>query len=115
MNVHSVSPSFIATTPDNSTPTTPAQKSFSAVMKAKSNDDPSAPIQHLGEFVDRVGADQRRLDRTMQAAVRGRDLDATELLRVQHLMYEHNQRVELASKVVQSAASGLKQILNMQV
>ena len=113
MNISSVTPSVAAALPDDSKPTAPAT-SFSAVMKAKS-DEPSEITKHVGEFVDRVGADQRQLDRTIGAAARGRDLDAGELLRVQHLMYEHNQRVELASKVVQSASSGLKQILNMQV
>ncbi len=75
----------------------------------------TGPAEQVGAFFDSVGRDQQRIDRTIASVTRGRDLDAAELLRVQDLLYRHSQRVELATKVVQSTTSALKRLLDTPV
>lgn len=91
---------------------------FDQVLREKRSESTTATediVQHIGDFVDRVGRDQARIDRAISGASSGRDVDAVELLRIQALLYGQSQRVELASKCVQQATSGAKQLLNTQV
>ena len=88
--------------------------SFDQTIAKQAEARPSA-LDKVADVVDGIRADEARLDRAMRRMSRGRELDSVELLRVQSLVYGYSQRVELASKVVESATSGIKQMLNTQV
>lgn len=118
MKPASISPALISpSVQKTSNQLAPAKKSFSSLMKAKTNEPTAGQeiTKRIGAFVDRVESDRAALDNTLHASARGRDLEPAQLLRVQALMYDYSQRVELASKVVSSATSGIKQVLNTQV
>ena len=69
----------------------------------------------LDEFVRGVFEDESRIEEMMQRCVGGQTLGQGELLQLQSLIYGYAQKVELASKVVDKATGGLKQIMNTQV
>lgn len=98
---------------DNATPGPTPKGAFDKTLEAKT--ERASAVDAIGRVVDNIRREETRLDHAMHRMSGGRELDSVELLRVQSLMYDHVQRVELASKVVESATSGLKQMLNTQV
>lgn len=75
----------------------------------------SEMTQKVDKFVKGIGDDQKRIDRMMARLSRGGDVSQVELLRVQSTTYRYAQRVDLATKVVEKTANGVKQMMNTQV
>lgn len=75
----------------------------------------SEMTQKVDKFVKGIGDDQKRIDRMMARLERGGDVSQVELLRIQSTTYRYAQRVDLATKVVEKTANGVKQMMNTQV
>ena len=75
----------------------------------------SESAQRMDKFVEGVLNDEKKIDRLMAKNTTGGGLDQSELLQLQGLIYGYSQKVDLASKVVDKATGGLKQIMNTQV
>ncbi len=73
------------------------------------------PSQKLDDFVKGCFGDQQKIEEMMNRCVNGESLDQQELLQLQGLIYGYGQKVELASKVVDKATGGMKQVMNTQV
>jgi len=71
--------------------------------------------QKIDKFVKGIGDDQKRIDRMMARLERGGNVSQVELLRIQSTTYRYAQRVDLATKVVEKTANGVKQMMNTQV
>lgn len=78
---------------------------------ASQNDGDSA----LREFVDGLSDRKSDIDEMLERTMNGEDLDQQELLEMQMLVYQYSQKVELASKTVEKATGGLKQMMQVQV
>jgi len=71
--------------------------------------------KRLDDFLESVGEDQARIEEMMSRCVDGQTLSQQELLELQSVIYGYAQKVELASKLVDKATGGLKQVMNTQV
>jgi len=69
----------------------------------------------LRDFVDGVQSDETTLDKMMSKSMSGAEMSPQELLQMQALIYNYSQKIELATKAVSNAGSGMKQIMNTQV
>ena len=69
----------------------------------------------LDQFVDGILKDEKLLDAMMARCMGGEAMSQQELLQMQGLIYAYSQKVELASKLVEKATGGVKQIMNTQV
>lgn len=69
----------------------------------------------LRDFVDGIQSDETSLDRMMGKSMSGAEMSSQDLLQMQALIYNYSQKVELATKAVSNAGSGMKQIMNTQV
>jgi hypothetical protein len=67
-----------------------------------------------GAVVD-VKAAQARLDQVLALARSGKTFTPAELIGLQAQVYQANQAIDVASKVVEKATAGLRQVLQMQV
>jgi hypothetical protein len=86
------------------------------VQKAGQVEQPEGPAAtRLEGFLDGLRTDETKLDDMMDKSLSGADMSQQELLQMQSLMYAYSQKVEMASKAVSNAASGMKQIMNTQV
>ncbi len=65
----------------------------------------------LGSLVE----DQNKLDEIIKAATSGKSYNQQELLAIQASVYKFSQELELTSKVVEKATSGVKQTMQTQV
>lgn len=84
-------------------------------VEAASKVEKSPAAQRLDKFVESVGRDEAKIEAMMKRCMKGQTLNQQELLQLQSVMYGYTQKVELASKVVDKTAGGLKQIMNTQV
>ena len=66
-------------------------------------------------FVSGVLKDEAKIEKMMNRCAKGQTLDQGELLQMQGLIYSYGQKIDLASKVVDKATSGLKQVMQTQV
>ena len=73
------------------------------------------PNERLDNFVKGVFKDEKQISRMMSRCSRGKTLDQGELLQMQGLIYSYGQKIDLASKLVDKATGGVKQIMNTQV
>lgn len=71
--------------------------------------------QRLDKFVKGVFKDEAKINRMMRRCSRGKTLEQGELLQLQGLIYSYGQKIDLASKLVDKATGGVKQIMNTQV
>ncbi len=85
-----------------------AQEPLPATQKSES-------AQRLDKFVRGVFKDEDRINNMMQKCTDGKVLKQEELLQLQALIYSYGQKIDLASKVVDKATGGVKQIMNTQV
>lgn len=69
----------------------------------------------LQGMIDGIVHGQDKMTKIMQMALSGRQFNPTELLAMQAGVYRYSQELDLTSKVVQQATSGIKQTLNTQV
>ncbi len=75
----------------------------------------AARSQQAVQVLDRVTEAQKRLDSLLALAESGRSFSPAELLAVQAHVYRASQELDLAGKVVEKAAGGVKQVLQTQV
>jgi hypothetical protein len=75
----------------------------------------AARSQQAVQVLDRVTEAQKRLDNLLALAESGRSFTPAELLAVQAHVYRASQELDLAGKVVEKAAGGVKQVLQTQV
>ena len=71
--------------------------------------------QRVDKFVEGVLSDEKRIEKMMARCSKGQTLEQGELLQLQGLIYGYAQKVDLASKIVDKATGGLKQVMNTQV
>lgn len=71
--------------------------------------------QKAAQWMDRVHAAQARLDHVFQLAQSGRNFTPLQLLALQAQVSGASQQLELATRVVEKATSGVKQVLQTQV
>ncbi len=83
------------------------------VEQADQTEGPAAT--RLQDFMEGLRTDETELEQMMDKSLSGADMSQQELLQMQSLIYAYSQKVELASKAVSNAASGMKQIMNTQV
>ncbi len=69
----------------------------------------------IGKFVDGAIQDEKKIERSMKRLGRGKNMSQGELLKMQGLLYQYTQEVDLASKIVEKTAAGFKQLMNIQV
>lgn len=78
---------------------------------------PVAPVRAPAsvQMVEQVVAAQRRLEQVLVQARSGKSFTPAELLALQAHVYRASQELDLAGKVVEKAAGGVKQVLQTQV
>ncbi len=69
----------------------------------------------VAKVLDRVRIAQAQLDRILKLAESGRTFSPAELLAFQGQVYRSSQEIDLASRVVDKGAGGVKQVLQTQV
>lgn len=69
----------------------------------------------LQSMVSQLVSGQDKMTKIMNDAMSGKQFSPTELLAMQAQVYRFSQELDLTSKVVQQATSGVKQTLNTQV
>jgi hypothetical protein len=69
----------------------------------------------LGRLLADVMKGQDAMSEVMDKALSGVNLDSGELIKMQATIYHYTQELDLASKVVDKASSGIKQTMNTQV
>jgi len=80
---------------------------------AQANDKP----QHTAftSVIQELSAGQNKLEGLMKTAMSGQKLSNQEMIGVQAGVYMYSQQMELTSKVIDKATSGIKQAMNTQV
>ena len=75
------------------------------------------PLEKIGmrRMLEQVMSGQNKLDKIINVATSGRVFSPQELLAVQAGVYKFSQELELTSKVVEKATSGVKQTMQTQV
>ena len=86
---------------------------------------PSSPVaakaeaNKLGNMLSKMVGDMEKgqsvMDKLVKAGVSGKEFSNAELISLQAGMYKYTQELELTSKVVEKATSGLKDTLKTQV
>jgi hypothetical protein len=69
----------------------------------------------LGDMLQKLIGGQDKMTQIMNMATSGRQFSPAELLAMQAGVYRFSQELELTSKVVEKATSGIKQTMNTQV
>jgi hypothetical protein len=69
----------------------------------------------VSHVIDSLEKGQVNLDKLIQAGASGKEFSNAELLSLQAGMYKYTQELDLTSKVVEKATSGLKDTLKTQV
>ncbi len=69
----------------------------------------------LGDMLQKLIGGQDKMTQIMNMASSGRQFSPAELLAMQAGVYRFSQELELTSKVVEKATSGIKQTMNTQV
>jgi hypothetical protein len=72
-------------------------------------------LNMVSHVVSELEQGQRRLDTLIDAGVSGRQFSNSELLSLQASMYKYTMELDLTSKVVEKATSGLKDVVKTQV
>lgn len=74
-----------------------------------------APHSVMGNVLKELMAGQNKMEGLMKTAMSGRPLDNQEMIGIQAGVYLFSQQMELASKTIEKATSGIKQMMNTQV
>lgn len=93
----------------------PEETNVAQQVEAVDSGDKIDPAKKLDDFIKGVFDDQDRIEQMMGRCMDGADLSQTDLLKLQSTIYAYAQKVDLASKVVDKATGGLKQVMNTQV
>lgn len=93
----------------------PEETNAAQQVEAVDSGDKIDPAKKLDDLIKGVFDDQDRIEQMMGRCMDGADLSQTDLLKLQSTIYAYAQKVDLASKVVDKATGGLKQVMNTQV
>lgn len=103
----------------------PAAKSTNVLMNAKVNSmtPPSTQVgttartqrSQMAEMIEGLVNGQDKMSQIMDLAMSNKKMGPQELLAMQAGVYRFSQELELTSKVVEKATSGIKQTMNTQV
>lgn len=79
--------------------------------------DPLDAVQALptDDFIQGLLRDETDITAMMERCLRGESFAPDEMLQMQALIYSYSQRVDLTTKVVEKATSGIQQVMNTQV
>ncbi len=101
----------LAEAPPKMVPTQPTQKSAPKPAAHATPDGERSPFQKL---VDGLGKEINHGERTVRGALAagGSDLAPSDLLALQAGVYRYSEAVDLASKLVDKASSGVKTVVN---
>lgn len=77
--------------------------------------EPGAFRQALARHAEALRDGEREMDAAMARMRSGRAPSQAELLDLQATVYEHSQRVDVATRVVDRSAAALRQLLNTQL
>lgn len=69
----------------------------------------------MKRLLDQIAGGQNKLDQIIKMATSGKSFNQQELLAIQAGVYKFSQEMELTSKVVEKATSGVKQTMQTQV
>ncbi len=69
----------------------------------------------IGEMVSSMEKNQQSIDKLINGGLSGKEFTNQEMLSLQAGMYKYSQELDLTSKVVEKATSGLKDTLKTQV
>jgi hypothetical protein len=107
----------VAATPASRSANSPASSpSFAGMLERPPAQSPA--LRAIGEAAQREVATIQSQEATLDRLIAGNNtgsLDNGDLLRLQATMYSYSQRVDVATRVVDRAASGLRQLLTIQV
>lgn len=67
------------------------------------------------DFIQSLLRDEAGIEEMMERCMSGAKLEQDEMLQMQALIYSYSQRVDLTTKVVDKATSGVQQVMNTQV
>ncbi len=67
------------------------------------------------DFVQQLLSEEDDIQAMMERCISGDTLDQQEMLQMQAVIYSYSQRVDLTTKVVEQATSGLDKVMNTQV
>ena len=76
--------------------------------------EPAAEIP-TDDFVQRMLDEESDIQAMMDKCINGSDMSQQEMLQMQAVIYSYSQRVDLTTKVVENATSGIKDVMNTQV
>ena len=75
----------------------------------------AAERSQMVEIIEQLAGGQDKMSNIMNLALSGKKFSSSELLAMQAGIYRFSQELEITSKVVEKATSGIKQTLNTQV
>ena len=111
--------------PQATNKTTEIAKSNTVLMQAKENaiQKPTTRVgaaqaakeSKLATMLEGLMGGQKKMDGIMKMALSGKKFSPSELIGMQAGVYKFSQELELTSKVVEKATSGIKQTMNTQV
>lgn len=90
-----------------------AGEAVGRVVEVEPSEGPA--LKELRAFFDGVQMDEQQLDSMMTKSLSGAEMSPQDLLRMQALVYNYSQKIDLASKALSNATSGVKQLMNTQV
>ena len=77
--------------------------------------DQSSMVNHMTKMMSDLEKGQGVMDKLINSGLSGKQISNGELLSLQAGMYKYSQELDLTSKVVEKATSGLKDTLKTQV
>jgi hypothetical protein len=92
-----------------------ARESNEALPSTKVGATAKTQESQLAALLERVSTGQDKMNEIMNLAMSGKQFSPSELIGIQAMTYQFTQELDLVSKVVEKATSGIKQTLNTQV
>ena len=110
-------PSFSSTLKAEMSSMSPPQSSVAQKGVQTATRSPSKLVSEkaAAQAIDHLRASQSRMDRVLSLAQSGKSFSPAELLALQTQMYRASQELDLASRMVEKATGGVKQVLQTQV
>lgn len=76
--------------------------------------DPAEEIP-TDDFIQNLLSEEESIESMMEDCLNGGDMGKEDMMQMQAVIYSYSQRVDLTTKVVENATSGIKQVMNTQV
>jgi hypothetical protein len=96
-------------------PSAPDNALRADAVKPTEKAQPSKAVTILTQLVSDLEVGEKHIDKMIKGGMGSRNLNNTDLLRMQAAMYKYTQELELTGKVVEKATTGLKDTLKTQV